>query len=174
LRTIKGDRDTDIALANQRAEQVLVNITSSLDRRGTAAIGGLSYRISRSKYYADMFRDAVTTLRIGNIETWWSYRQFAERGMEPALREIASVGERMSQLRTRVQAVKQDILQSSIASQTEATRDNTFKLEVIQEELKRYADATVKLDTTRKRLMVAYFFTMLVYGVLLVFGILFK
>jgi uncharacterized membrane-anchored protein len=142
IRTVQGNRDTDIAAANHNVERVLIGISAGLDQLGAAAIGGLQYRISRSRHYADLFRDGVRNLRVGNIETWWSYEQFAVRGMEPALRHITEVGERMDKLRARLQAVKQDILQSSIATQTEATRDNTHRLERIQAELKVIAVAT--------------------------------
>ena len=135
LRDLKEVRDLRLAGANQRAEKRLIGLTSSLDELGQSTTGGLAYRISRSKFYADLFDDAVKTLRVGHIESWWSYEQFARRGMAPALRSIAVVGDRVARLRDRLQAVKQDILQSSIANQTEATRDNTYKLEVIQRQL---------------------------------------
>lgn len=144
LRSIEGDYDADLAAINQKAERQLIRITAGLDRVGFGAVGGLPFRIARSRYYADMYRQTVKTLRVGNIETWWSYDQFATRGMEPALQQIDSVGKRMDALRQRLGAVKQDILQSSIASQTEATRDNTHRLERIQAELRRLADGAEK------------------------------
>jgi hypothetical protein len=39
--------------------------------------------LARSRYYADTFRTAQINLRVGPIETWWSYDQFAKRGMDP-------------------------------------------------------------------------------------------
>ena len=135
-RTIDGNNDADLATINQNAGRALVKITAGLDRLGSGAVGGLPYRIARSRYYAETYHETVKNLRVGNIETWWSYEQFARRGMAPVLRHIASVGERMAKLRERLQAVKQDILQSSIASQTEATRDNTHRLERIQAEIR--------------------------------------
>jgi hypothetical protein len=142
LRDLKEKRDLCLARTNQKAEKRLIGLTSSLDELGRSTIGGLSYRISRSKFYADLFDDAVRTLRVGHIESWWSYEQFARRGMVPALRSVAAVGDRMTRLRDRLQTVKQDILQSSIANQTEATRDNTYRLEVIQRELRELRLAT--------------------------------
>lgn len=139
-RTIEGNHDADIAAINQRAERGLIRITAGLDQLSVGAAGGLPYRIARARYHADTYRETVRNLRVGNIETWWSYEQFARRGMEPAFREIESVGDRMAALRARLQSLKQDILQSSIASQTEATRDNTHRLERIQEEIRRMAD----------------------------------
>ena len=176
VRTIDGNRDSDLAEANQSVERVLIGISAGLDELGAGAVGGLPYCISRSRYYADMFRDAVQSLRIGNIETWWSYEQFAVRGMEPALRHIASVGERIERLRTRLQAVKQDILQSSIASQTEATRDNTHRLERIQTELKeitietrKSSDGINNLRRTYLIFSILYYFTMFAYAAIILY-----
>ena len=132
LRNVKEERDVNLAQHNQNVENLLVDITATLDKLGQAAIGGLPYRVSRSKYYEVLFRNSVDTLRVGNIETWWSYKQFAERGMYPLLDFIANVGARLEKLRERLQRIKDDILQSSISYQTEATRDNTHKLERIQ------------------------------------------
>jgi hypothetical protein len=141
-RTIDGDHNSDLAAIDRRTEHALIAITAGLDELGAGAVGGLPYRIARSHYYADTFRDAHLTLRVGRIETWWSYDQFAKRGMEPVLQFIASVGERLDKLRSRLQTLKQDILQRSIAIQIEATRDNTHRLERIQSEIKRMADET--------------------------------
>jgi hypothetical protein len=140
-RTIDGNHDSDIAEINRAAEQALIDITSGLDELGVAAVGGLPYRIARSRYYAKTFRDAQQHLRVGNIETWWSYEQFANRGMKPDLSFISSVGDRLDKLRSRLQIMKQDILQRSIAIQTEATRDNTHRLERIQNELRNLTQA---------------------------------
>jgi hypothetical protein len=142
FRALDGNYDTELARIDQTAERELVRITAGLDELGAGAVGGLPYRIARSRYYADNFREAQNYLRVGNIETWWSYEQFAKRGMEPALRFIASVGDRMQSLRQRLQTMKQDILQSSIASQTEATRDNTHRLERIQAQLAKLTQST--------------------------------
>jgi hypothetical protein len=145
-RTIDGNHDADLAEINRAAEQALIGITAGLDQLGVSAVGGLPYRIARSRYYADTFRSAQINLRVGPIETWWSYDQFARRGMEPVLKFIDSVGERLDKLRTRLQTMKQDILQRSIAIQTEATRDNTHRLERIQTEIMNMTRAMHRLS----------------------------
>jgi hypothetical protein len=144
-RKIDGERDRKLADINRTAEEVLIAITQGLDKLGDGAVGGLPYRLARSRYYAETFRAAQKYLRVGNIETWWSYEQFAQRGMEPVLKFIESVGERLDKLRNRLQTTKQDILQRSIALQTEATRDNTYRLEQIWRELERMANETQQL-----------------------------
>ncbi|MFZ1102761.1 MAG: DUF3422 family protein [Hyphomicrobiaceae bacterium] len=172
---VPGKRDIAFANLNQTTERILVRITLELDNLGRTAIGGLPYRVSRSRYYADLYRDAVKSLKIGNIATWWSYEQFAHRGMEPALRFIAAVGDRLDKLRDRVQRVKDDILQSSINYQTEATRDNTHKLERIQKSMKDLtrvtADAALVAEQAglrADRWKWIYYITAVVFGVVIV------
>jgi hypothetical protein len=137
----KEDRDIKLAERNHAAEQALVQITRALDQLGQSA-GGLTYRINRSRYFADLYRRQAEALDDSNIETWWSYSQFAKRGMEPTLLFIDSVGEGHMRLQEQLQSIKQDILHSSIAYQTESTRDNTYKLERIQAAIGRIATAT--------------------------------
>jgi hypothetical protein len=163
LRNAKEARDIGLAEHNQNAEDALINITSALDRLGKSAIGGLSYRISRSRYYAELYRNYASALRDGNIETWWSYGQFARRGMEPTLRFIKSIGERLSKLHDRLQSVKEDILESSISNQTESTRDNTHKLERIQTVLGRIATETER--SAQRMQQARYVYALVLIGV---------
>jgi hypothetical protein len=142
LRQRKEDRDIKLTEHNQTAEQALIRIATALDRLGQAAVGGLSYRINRSRDFAERYRRQAAALNDSSIETWWSYSQFATRGMEPTLRFIESIGERHLQLHERLQGVKRDILQSSIDNQTASARDNTYRLERIEAAVGRGAAAT--------------------------------
>lgn len=162
FRAAKEGFDKRFAQCNVAAENKLVTITSQLDKLGRAAIGGLSYRVSRSRYYANLYRSTLPSLRTGNIETWWSYEQFAKRGMEPALRFIENLGDRLEKLRERLQSVKNDILQSSINHQTEATRDNTHKLERIQDSLSHISETTALAEKRAAQ-------TNTIYTILLIF-----
>jgi len=165
LRNAKEARDIGLAEHNQNAENALIKITSALDRLGKSAIGGLSYRITRSRYYAELYRNYASALRDGNIETWWSYGQFAKRGMEPTLRFIESIGERLSKLHDRLQSVKEDILESSISNQTESTRDNTHKLERIQTVLGRLATETERSAQRMQQARYVYALVLIVFAV---------
>jgi hypothetical protein len=175
-REIDGDRDRELAEINRAAEKALIVITRGLDELGVGAVGGLPYRIAKSRDYADTFRAAREYLREGNIETWWSYEQVVKRGMEPVLTFIEGVGARLDKLRTRLQATKQDILESSIALQTEATRYNTYKLERIQAELKVIAEEATKssrlMETLRRTQLITsaiYYLTMVIYTSILIY-----
>jgi hypothetical protein len=145
-RKISGNRDRKLAEINAFAGQELIKITKGLDTISEGTVGGIGYRLARSRYYAQTFQDAREYLRVGNIETWLSYEQVARRGIEPVLRFITGVSERLEKMRTRLQTLKQDILQRSIALQTEATRDNTHRLEQIQSEIRRMANSTAGLE----------------------------
>jgi hypothetical protein len=163
LRERKEERDIRLARNNQDAELALVTITRDLDRLGKAAIGGLTYRISRSRYFADLFRRQAKALEDSDIETWWSYSRFARRGMEPTLQLIEGIGESYAKLHEQLKSIKDDILQSSINNQTESTRDNTYKLERIQSAVGRVADASEK-STRQLRLMQILYYLLLVVG----------
>jgi hypothetical protein len=139
LRQRKEDRDIRLAAHHQAAGQALVRITAALDRLGQAAVGGLSYRINRSRDFADLYRRQAAALDDSSIDAWWSFSQFATRSMEPALRFIESIGERHSALHERLQSVKRDILQGLISNQTESARDDTHRLERIQAAVSRAA-----------------------------------
>ena len=134
MRDEKEARDIALGQCNQSAQGILVRITSDLDSLGRAAIGGLPYRVAALALLLGgiLYRDAVGTLRVVTSRPGGPTSSSARGGMEPALRYIASVGERLEKLRERLQRVKEDILQNSINYQTEATRDNTHKLERIQ------------------------------------------
>jgi hypothetical protein len=127
----KSERDEDLAQINRHTDLELVRVKTYIDELGRDAIGGLPFRINRSRYYADMYRALVKTLRVGTIDTWWDYEQLASRGVEPPFKFIDAVGRRLEGLRVRLRDAMEAVQTSAIANQTEATRDNTFQLEVI-------------------------------------------
>jgi hypothetical protein len=157
LREAKQDRDIKLAEHNQDAEEELARITKALDRLGSAAVGGLSYRINRSKYFAELYRTQAEALKDDAIETWWSYSQFLKRGMEPTLQLIETIGDNHQRLQAQLQSIKQDILQSSINNQTESTRDNTYKLERIQTGIGTIAESTQGSEQRANNMQAFYF-----------------
>jgi hypothetical protein len=127
----KSERDEDLAQINHQSDIELIRVKTYIDELGRDAIGGLPFRINRARYYADMYRSMVETLRVGSIDTWWDYKQLATRGVEPPLKFIDNVGIRLDGLRVRLRDAMEAVQTSAIANQTEATRDNTYQLEVI-------------------------------------------
>lgn len=144
-RQAKSRHDEQIGLLNRRTDLHLTRIKSHIDELGRDAIGGLPFRINRARYYAAMYRTMVKTLRVGSIDTWWDYVQLASRGVDPPLRFIEDVGDRLEKLRSRLRDAMEAVQTSAIANQTEATRDNTYQLEVIAVQTRKVVEALVNL-----------------------------
>jgi hypothetical protein len=121
-------RDNWIGHFTQRIERRLLTIGGALDEIGTHSIGGIHYRINRSRYYVKEFRILLDTLHVGNIGTWISYRNFYERGLHPAFDFIDNLGGRLDSLRRRLLSVTESIQTSALVAQASATRENTMEL----------------------------------------------
>lgn len=133
----KDDDNSDalnkaLATLNADVEDKLLEAGSALNSIGKKAVGGLLYRISRSKLYAQRFDDLRRDLLVGNIESWTSYNQFALRNMQPLFNYIEQTGDRLARLRKRLATVMENIQTAAIVSQTEETRKNTRELEKLQ------------------------------------------
>jgi hypothetical protein len=155
LRRLKSRRDEDLSQVNQQAERQLIAISRLLDDLGRRAVGGIQYRINRSRYYAETYRKLLESMRCGNIETWWTYDQFANRSVDPVFRLIDGIGQRLEKLRERLRSTMESVQTSAIVNQTEATRDNTYQMENIVRNLERLSETGVKLldeaEHARKR-----------------------
>jgi hypothetical protein len=126
------ERNEKLSALNEYVELQLIGIAKGLDEMGEGAVGGLPYRIARSRYYAQQFKAMRETLGVGNIESWTSYNQFASRGLEPIFEFIESAGHRLRALRQRLANVMQSIQTSALVTQSEETRKNTRALELLQ------------------------------------------
>jgi hypothetical protein len=135
-RRAKSRHDEDLGQLNRQTDLSLARIKTYIDKLGRDAIGGLPFRINRARYYAETYRRMVTSLRVGSIDTWWDYSQLATRGVDPPMRFIEDVGTRLGRLRIRLRDAMEAVQTSAIANQTEATRDNTYQLEVIAAEMR--------------------------------------
>jgi hypothetical protein len=125
------ERNRKLSHLNEYIELQLIGIAKGLDEMGQGAVGGLPYRIARSSYYAQLFKDMRKTLGVGNIESWTSYDQFADRGLQPIFEFVKSVGRRLRLLRQRLANVMQSIQTSALVTQSEETRKNTRRLELL-------------------------------------------
>jgi hypothetical protein len=130
------ERNAKLAHLNEYIELQLIGIAKGLDEMGKGSIGGLPYRIARSRYHAQLFNEMRNALGIGNIESWTSYDQFANRGLKPVFDFIEAVGHRLRQLRQRLANVMQSIQTSALVTQSEETRKNTRALELLQRSAK--------------------------------------
>jgi len=109
-------------------EGKLIKLGARLDGLGSEAVGGLHFRINRSRHYVREFRVLLKTLNVGNVPTWVSYEQFVLRGLQPAFDEIADTGRRLRALRARLGSVTEMIETSALVGQSAATRHNTAVL----------------------------------------------
>jgi Protein of unknown function (DUF3422) len=125
-------RNAALSTLNELVELQLIEIAAGLDNLGKGTIGGLPYRIARSRYFAERFNAMRDTLEVRNIQSWTSYNQFATRGLQPVFDFIESTGHRLRQLRQRLANVMQTIQTSALVSQSEETRKNTRELEKLQ------------------------------------------
>jgi hypothetical protein len=128
------ERDEWIAEYTRDVETRLLSIGSALDTIGQRSIGGIHFRINRSRYYVKEFLLLLETLRIGNIPTWLSYQNFVDRGLQPAFDSIHELGLRLDSLRRRLQAVTEGIQTSALVAQASATRQNTTQLRRISKD----------------------------------------
>lgn len=113
---------------SRELETSLIEIGAELDRQGNGVAGGLHFRVNRSGVHVDEFYNLLKLLQIGNIQTWTSYKQFVDRGLEPSFAYIRSVGTRIHALRERLIAVLETIETSALVGQSSATRHNTGEL----------------------------------------------
>lgn len=113
----------------KETEKDLIEIGAVLDQGiGQGGSGRLLYVINRSKLFIGEFERLLKTLNIGNIETWVTYSQFVERGLEPAYVAIDQIGTRLKSLRERLQSVTDMVQTGALIVQTEATSHNTQTL----------------------------------------------
>jgi hypothetical protein len=131
FRTDPDNRNSALSALNEYVELQLIEIAAGLDRLGEVVVGGLPYRIARSRYFTRRFHQMRKQLIVGNIESWTSYDQFATRGLQPVFDFIESVGQRLRALRLRLANVMQSIQTSALVSQSEETRKNTRRLELL-------------------------------------------
>jgi hypothetical protein len=111
-----------------RTEFELITLNAQLDNIGQRGAGRLLHLISRAEYHIDEFQRMSKTLEIGNIDGWINYGQFVSRGLQPTFNLIRRTGQRLSELRTRLQVITETIQTSALIIEAEATRANTQTL----------------------------------------------
>ena len=66
-------RNAALSTLNELVELQLIEIAAGLDNLGKGTIGGLPYRIARSRYFAGRFNEMRKTLEVRNIQSWTSF-----------------------------------------------------------------------------------------------------
>ena len=94
---------------SQSLELELCKLERELERISEGPIGGLQYRVARSRYYAKQFEERLKDLELDPIRKWQSYDVFARRRLMPAFAYIDSVGQRMINLRMRLHTILESV-----------------------------------------------------------------
>ena len=71
-------------------------------------IGGLLYRINRSRYYARNFKLGMQDLRFAPIKGWEPYDAFMHRSLFPTIDHIDGIGQRFEALASRVERLTEE------------------------------------------------------------------
>lgn len=105
-------------LGNSRdglTRQVLETIQHELNRlTSSQQIGGLTYRINRSRSYARNFKLGMEDLRFAPIKGWEPYDAFMHRSLFPTIDHIDGIGQRFEALSSRVERLteQRDVAES--------------------------------------------------------------
>jgi hypothetical protein len=96
----------DDLLVNKSAslsDKQLRSVQEELNRLASSKIpGGLLYRVNRSRYYANTFRERIQEMRVQPLEGWQSYSEFFRRNLYPHFDHIDQIGKRYEALAERV------------------------------------------------------------------------
>ena len=71
-------------------------------------IGGLLYRINRSRYYARNFKLGMDDLRFAPVKGWEPYDAFMHRNLFPTIDHIDGIGQRFEALASRVERLTEE------------------------------------------------------------------
>ena len=104
----------------------LCRLEAEIYEHSSKFTGGMQFRVSRSRYYAQQFRDRLGALAIVGIEGFQSYPLFIRRRVEPLFAYISDVGGRATGLRERLSSIL-----SAIQSKTLV--DLTKNIEILNE-----------------------------------------
>ena len=78
------------------------SVLRELNRINSLVPGGLMYRINRSRYYANAFRERMPDMRVKRLEGWQPYDEFFQRNLYQVFNEIHQIGIRYEALSERV------------------------------------------------------------------------
>lgn len=111
-----------------KTEREIIAVASQLDNLGAGGYGRLLYAIRRASYFAGEFERMWQTLGIEDVDGWINYRNFVQRGMQPAFAYIRTTGDRLVSIRDRLQTITETIQTAALIVETGATRENTARL----------------------------------------------
>lgn len=134
--------DLDNAFLNQTIEvkekepdieaeiQELATFKKEIDEIGANIAGHLPYRVYRSQFRSEQFREQVKDLFVERIEAWQPYDEFVRRRLYPTFDFISRVGQRYEQLNRNYQSKLEALnleLQSVSSSHLVRIQDDILK-----------------------------------------------
>ena len=114
----------------------LVGAATDLEKIRNDVVGGLPYRVERSRYYRSQFKSLVTALRIGDhgrIEGFQPYHEFVERRFGSAYDFIDMVGTRFSRLEQQLSATNQRVRTADTARLQGVINEQTTRIKKFQD-----------------------------------------
>jgi len=142
---LKNTKVTDAQLAEEvathsgRLAEIEQGIKHGVTEKTPQIVGGLPFRVERSRYYQQQFRGLVRGLRIGRIEGFLTYAEAVGRRLGGIYDLINTVGHRHERLREtlaalsrRAQTARQLELTGTITSFTSAITTETRAIERLQ------------------------------------------
>lgn len=124
LRHLGAQLDHLMSLEARDASDDLSALLKRLSQLGVRVRGGLSYRLSQAKLYADTFERRLLELGETPVETWQPYKIFADRRLQDSFDFIQEIEERRDFLFTRAQL----LLQRNIERETFQTLESTDRI----------------------------------------------
>lgn len=110
---------------------------------------GVTYRISRSEYYANLIDTRLDDLRVKRIEGWQPYDEFLRRRLYPTLKFVQAVRKRIQALRKRIDSA----ILSIESSNTRLLLEELRKIQdgIHQQEIHRTNLVEAQIDNTNKQ-----------------------
>lgn len=90
--------EEEVTLSDSEIDAVL----QRLNKISALVPGGLMYRINRSRYYVQAFRERMSDMRVKRLEGWQPYDEFFQRNLYQVFDEIDQIGKRYEALAERI------------------------------------------------------------------------
>jgi hypothetical protein len=123
--------EADKATADEKDPDVAGFLNRRLTLISALCVGGLTYRINRSRHYAQTYRDRLRDLRVVRIEGWQPYDAFARRNIFKDFDYINRIGVRYDVISQRIERLSQMGQTSQMHAHVQKLRDLQELAEVV-------------------------------------------
>jgi uncharacterized protein DUF3422 len=105
---LKRLRDASDAIRAAGYDEDLGSLNNTLRTIAGKLPGGLSYRVSQSRYYAGVYRERLQDLRIVRIEGWQPYDEYVRRTVFRDFNFVDQIGVRFEALAARTSRISDE------------------------------------------------------------------